>query len=87
MENYTAVNQTEDELEKSSLDYLSESGFGRPRSPYLFFASGFVAAVLTALILVVSYQAINSGTGQPPGLIPDCKPEAFDLFRTFWLKA
>ena len=72
MERYTALNQTDDELDKSSLDSHTRIGLSRSRSPCLWFASGFFAALTTTLVFALSYAAINK-KGTPSGLIPDCK--------------
>ncbi|KAH8807264.1 hypothetical protein F5884DRAFT_856848 [Xylogone sp. PMI_703] len=70
MERYTALNQVDDEIEKSSLDPHIRTAPRRSGSPYLWFASGFIAALLAALIIALSYVVIHK-KANPPGLIPD----------------
>jgi hypothetical protein len=82
MEIYTALNQTDDELGKSSLDSHTRIGLSRPRSPYRWFASGFFAALTTTLVFALSYAAINK-RGTPLGLIPDCKLKSYRWYAGF----
>lgn len=69
---YTAVNQADDELYKSSLDSPVKPEPRRLRSSYLWFAVGLFAALVTTLVLTLSYGALTKREKIPEGLIPDC---------------
>jgi hypothetical protein len=73
-EKYTALKQADDETIDSALDsrVKIESRRSRSRSPYLWFISGFLAALVTGGLLAFTYEAVTRREKIPTGLIPDC---------------
>ena len=72
MEEYKAVNQDDSELDGFTLDPHTQRKPRHSRSSYLWFASGFLAAVVITLISALSYKVVSKRAA-PNGLIPDCK--------------
>ncbi|KIM96587.1 hypothetical protein OIDMADRAFT_58898 [Oidiodendron maius Zn] len=69
-ETYTALEQVDDELDKSFLNAHSRIDTRRALSPYLWFAAGFLAALTISFISALSYKVIIKEESQL-GLIPD----------------
>jgi hypothetical protein len=72
MERYTPLDQADDEIGKEPLISHIKVEPRRLDSSYIWFATGFIAAVMMAFVFALSYTVINKRV-TPPGLIPDCK--------------
>jgi hypothetical protein len=72
MAHYTALHQIDQESGKTEPDISGRPDLSQSFSRFKWFAGGFCAAIATALVFTILYNAFDARRNQP-GLIPDCK--------------